>query len=192
MAVTERSIFFRLLFSSILLLISLVTTALVWGHWAYTLDTCPLYNCGCIFFGIAFENGFAGGNVEFCQYVTYAQIPVFLTCELILLLFLQFIGNCVLFQLWFWCFILDTECLLNRGGVGRNGHGTRIRFWLRGNKSKIDFSWLPNSAGIWHSAFDMLLLTVRHTPASQLPQWWNPIILPHWTNASPGGIFILF
>lgn len=51
-----------------------VTTAVVWNHWKYVLDTCVEWNCGCILNGISTLSYFNGGHVAYCHWATFGLI----------------------------------------------------------------------------------------------------------------------
>ncbi|KAL0280641.1 UNVERIFIED_CONTAM: hypothetical protein PYX00_001869 [Menopon gallinae] len=74
----ESKLFRCYFYSSILLIFFVVTFSVPWGHWAYTLDRCTGQDCGCILYGRAYHDVFSGGQTEYCQFVTFAQIPLLL------------------------------------------------------------------------------------------------------------------
>lgn len=51
-----------------------VTSAIVWNHWKYVLDTCVERNCGCILNGVSTITYFTGGHIAYCHYVTFALL----------------------------------------------------------------------------------------------------------------------
>ncbi|KAK6633964.1 hypothetical protein RUM44_004571 [Polyplax serrata] len=75
----ETKYFWLYIWSVCLFAISIITSSLPWSHWAYTINTCPGYNCECILFGKSFYDQFAGGETIFCKLTTLLQIPLFLT-----------------------------------------------------------------------------------------------------------------
>lgn len=50
------------------------TSAIVWNHWKYVLDTCVERNCGCILNGVSTITYFTGGHIAYCHYVTFALL----------------------------------------------------------------------------------------------------------------------
>lgn len=51
-----------------------ITSAIVWNHWKYVLDTCVERNCGCILNGVSTITYFTGGHIAYCHYVTFALV----------------------------------------------------------------------------------------------------------------------
>lgn len=51
-----------------------ITSAIVWNHWKYVLDTCVERNCGCILNGVSTITYFTGGHIAYCHYVTFALL----------------------------------------------------------------------------------------------------------------------
>lgn len=97
--------------SVLLSVISIVSLVTAWQHWAWTLDTCIEFDCGCILYGINTFNTFIGGDVKLCHFASYCPVPGIL------------IGLCLGGYHGYRCCIhkdLDKPKRINRGRVYRD------------------------------------------------------------------------
>ncbi|XP_001602372.2 uncharacterized protein LOC100118396 isoform X2 [Nasonia vitripennis] len=56
-------------------LISAASLVVAWQHWAWTLDVCINFDCGCILYGVNTFSTFMGGDVKLCHYGSFGLIP---------------------------------------------------------------------------------------------------------------------
>lgn len=60
--------------SGLLCIITSISLGIAWTYWSPVLGSCTHMNCGCILYGSSLVTIFIGGDITFCQLVTFCPL----------------------------------------------------------------------------------------------------------------------